>query len=146
MRAVRFKALFSERLGAVDANVHKLQSGCGTVLECEALRTMLQACLQAGNVLNAGSFRGNAAAADVGFLLQLPRIQCSGSRSGADKSLLGWICAQLHEAKPGTLEAVVATLNAAGNAATVDTAEVRNTPAPIICTVNQREDKQITAA
>ena len=146
MRAVRFKTLFSERLGAVDANVHRLQSGCGTVLECESLRTMLQACLQAGNVLNAGSFRGNAAAADVGFLLQLRRIQCSGSRSRADKSLLGWICAQLHEAKPGTLETVVATLNAAGNAATVDTAEVRNTPAPIICTVNQREDESTVNA
>ena len=96
------------------------------VMNSEGLRTMLQVCVQAGNVLNQGSFRfvnirfccvcgvwerflmiarlldrGDAVAVDIGFLSQMKGMRANGS------SLLDFICAQMQENSPGTLESVV---------------------------------------
>ena len=72
----------------------KLKDGCEQVMDSDALRTMLQVCVQAGNVLNRGSFRGDAVAVDIGFLSQMKGMRANGS------SLLDFICAQMQENSP----------------------------------------------
>jgi hypothetical protein len=55
----------------INGNIAKLTDGCQHILNSGELRTMLQVCLQAGNYLNQGTFRGQAMAVDVGFLSQV---------------------------------------------------------------------------
>lgn len=55
----------------IEGNITQLKAGCEHVMNSAELRTTLQMCLQAGNYLNAGTFRGQASAVDVGFLSQV---------------------------------------------------------------------------
>ena len=55
----------------ITSSIAKLTDGCQHIMNSAELRTMLQMCLQAGNYLNQGTFRGGAVAADVGFLSQV---------------------------------------------------------------------------
>lgn len=55
----------------MNSSITKLTDGCQHIMNSGELRTMLQVCLQAGNYLNQGTFRGQAVAVDVGFLSQV---------------------------------------------------------------------------
>eukprot|EP01043_Picozoa_sp_COSAG02_P019847 COSAG02_NODE_967_length_15586_cov_9.185704_3_plen_82_part_00 len=55
----------------INGSIAKLTGGCKHIMDSGELRTMLQVCLQAGNYLNQGTFRGQATAVDVGFLSQV---------------------------------------------------------------------------
>lgn len=55
----------------INDSMAKLTGGCQHIMDSGELRTMLQFCLQAGNYLNQGTFRGQATAVDVGFLSQV---------------------------------------------------------------------------
>ena len=58
-------------------SIAALAEGCQHIMNSGELRTMLQVCLQAGNYLNQGTFRGQAAAVDVGFLNQVRATPCT---------------------------------------------------------------------
>ena len=55
----------------INSSIAKMTEGCQHIMNSGELRTMLQVCLQAGNYLNQGTFRGQAVAVDVGFLSQV---------------------------------------------------------------------------
>lgn len=62
---------FRRSVKALNGSIATLTDGCQHIMNSGELRTMLQVCLQAGNYLNQGTFRGQAVAVDVGFLSQV---------------------------------------------------------------------------
>jgi hypothetical protein len=138
----------------MNSSITKLTDGCQHIMNSGELRTMLQVCLQAGNYLNQGTFRGQAVAVDVGFLSQvrncvpamscmrnvaddtrcaavpfpqqLGSLRCAGGQSKT-RNLLEFICAQLSKKSPDTLPGVVSVLgDHVTAAAAVDVEEIHN--------------------
>ena len=120
LEAVRFKSQFHGRLAELSGSCDALADGCKAVMGCSSLQTVLQVSRDAGNVLNAGSFRGEAAAVDISFLALLPTV-----RGSEGATLLGCICEHLEKTAAGQVAAAVATLELSTAAAAVDLHEVR---------------------
>jgi hypothetical protein len=126
--AVRFKAQFPGRLAALTESCTALSSGCSVVMACPHLRGVMRLARDAGNVLNAGSFRGEAVAVDISFLALLSSVRVTGGGGGgAASTLLGCICEHLNKTTPGRAQAAAESLAPSAAAALVDLHEMRKT-------------------
>jgi hypothetical protein len=134
LRGMTYMGGFEARLGAVQRSIETLRAGCLAVHDSSSLPQVLRLALDAGNILNRGTFRGSAHAVDISFLDLLPTVRgATGSSTAAPRgandhrstTLLSMIVGHLDSHQPTLLDGLLRDLRPVGAAAAVDVNELR---------------------
>ncbi|KAJ1631378.1 hypothetical protein T492DRAFT_59035 [Pavlovales sp. CCMP2436] len=120
LESIHFKSRFAQELQALYADAMAVSVACDEARESEALQRLLGVVLRAGNMLNSGTFRGDAQGVKLECLTRL--VELKSVQPGGAKSDLLSVC--LHALAP---QLPTATDGAVGAAAGVDTAAADHT-------------------
>ncbi|KAJ3429202.1 protein diaphanous [Anaeramoeba flamelloides] len=123
LRSYLFKISFDETIENLEPSLRYLQQSCNDLKKNKNFKIIIQIVLQMGNMMNGGSFRGDAAGFDLSILSKLKDTK---STKNKEITLLNYIATLLERQYPETLN-ILDSLNIYDKASKTDLMNTKST-------------------